>query len=166
MAMNCPGSKSWSHPLSFFLLHLIVNPRAKLVASVFCLTTFLCSASGVNDSYLLAFPASRLVSVSVTTLYKELNVQVRGTIPSNFQIFQYPKKHQVPHTCPQPQPRMIWLPVDLTLSLDWTFSLGWLPPASPDLKGDNISGLLYFVLPLPNAFPPGNFMGEISLFLV
>lgn len=31
MAMNCPGSKSWSHPLSFFLLHLIVNPRANLL---------------------------------------------------------------------------------------------------------------------------------------
>ena len=100
------------------------------------------------------------------TLYKELNVQVRGTVLSNFQRFQFPKKRQVPRMCPQPQPCTIWLPVDLTHSLDWTFSLGWLPPASPDLKGDNISGLLYFVLPLPNAFPPGDFMGEISLFFI
>ena len=161
-----PRLKSWSHPLSFFLLHLTVNPWAKPVAPVVYLTTFLCSASGVTDSYLLAFPAPRLVSVSVTTLYKELNVQVRGTILSNFQRFQFPKKRQVPRMCPQPQPCTIWLPVDLTHSLDWTFSLGWLPPASPDLKGDNISGLLYFVLPLPNAFPPGDFMGEISLFFI
>lgn len=166
MAMNCPGSnlEVILYLSSSCISQLTQEQNLSLLLSISPL-------SSAQPRVLLTatcwLSQRHVLSQSLwPTLYKELNVQVRGTVLSNFQRFQFPKKRQVPRMCPQPQPCTIWLPVDLTHSLDWTFSLGWLPPASPDLKGDNISGLLYFVLPLPNAFPPGDFMGEISLFFI
>lgn len=166
MAMNCPGSnlEVILYLSSSCISQLTQEQNLSLLLSISPL-------SSAQPRVLLTatcwLSQRHVLSQSLwPTLYKELNVQVRGTILSNVQRFQFPKKRQVPRMCPQPQPCTIWLPVDLTHSLDWTFSLGWLPPASPDLKGDNISGLLCFVLPLPNAFPPGDFMGEISLFFI